>query len=186
MVEARVEYDYDAENADELTLRTGEVITHVVQKEGGWWEGKLNGKHGVFPDNFVKVLNIKEKGSTSDGKANGIPLRKDKKRKCRVIYSYTPVNEDELELDVDNTIEVLEEVEEGWWKGVLNGRVGVFPSNFVEEMNERTASVPPCKTNKDGADEIKPKPIRGVGLGNIFQDEIIRLKPTQDSPPDRK
>lgn len=22
----------------------------------GWWEGELNGKRGVFPDNFVKLL----------------------------------------------------------------------------------------------------------------------------------
>lgn len=22
----------------------------------GWWEGELNGRRGVFPDNFVKLL----------------------------------------------------------------------------------------------------------------------------------
>lgn len=26
---------------------------------------------------------------------------------------------------------ILQE-EEGWWEGVLNGKTGVFPSNFVE------------------------------------------------------
>jgi hypothetical protein len=29
-------------------------------------------------------------------------------------------------------IDFLCKVEDGWWKGRLNGRVGVFPSNFVE------------------------------------------------------
>lgn len=48
-----------------------------------------------------------------------------------MAYSYQPQNEDELHLEVSDLIEVLEEVEEGWWKGVLRGRVGVFPSNFV-------------------------------------------------------
>jgi hypothetical protein len=30
--------------------------------------------------------------------------------------------------------------DEGWWKGELGGRVGVFPDNFVEEIvsNEKT------------------------------------------------
>ena len=54
-VECKVEFDYDAELADELTIRTGEIITEVKQMDGGWWEGKLKGKKGLFPDNFVKV-----------------------------------------------------------------------------------------------------------------------------------
>ena len=24
--------------------------------EEGWWEGTLNGKHGVFPSNFVEMV----------------------------------------------------------------------------------------------------------------------------------
>lgn len=32
-------------------------------------------------------------------------------------------------------VEILNEVEEGWWRGALNGRVGVFPSNFVEAFD---------------------------------------------------
>ena len=50
-----VEYDYDAELEDELTIRTGEIITSVKQMGGGWWEGMLKGKKGLFPENFVKV-----------------------------------------------------------------------------------------------------------------------------------
>ena len=26
--------------------------------------------------------------------------------------------------------------EEGWWEGTVNGRTGMFPSNFVEELTE--------------------------------------------------
>ena len=54
-VEVRVEFDYDAELVDELSLRVGDVISDVKQMEGGWWQGTLKGKTGVFPDNFVKV-----------------------------------------------------------------------------------------------------------------------------------
>jgi len=26
-----------------------------MTEDGGWWEGELDGKKGIFPDNFVKV-----------------------------------------------------------------------------------------------------------------------------------
>lgn len=44
-------------------------------------------------------------------------------RRCRVVFSYAPQHDDELPLCVGQTIEVLQEVEEGWWKGVLDGQV---------------------------------------------------------------
>jgi hypothetical protein len=54
-VEAKVEFDYKAQEPDELTITKGDIITNIKQMEGGWWEGDLHGKRGVFPDNFVKV-----------------------------------------------------------------------------------------------------------------------------------
>jgi len=50
-----VEFDYEAKEEDELTLNVGDIITHVVKVTDGWCEGSLNGKKGMFPDNFVKV-----------------------------------------------------------------------------------------------------------------------------------
>lgn len=53
-----MEYEYDALHDDELTLRPGDIIKNVRHiEEDGWMEGDLNGKRGLFPDNFVKVTN---------------------------------------------------------------------------------------------------------------------------------
>ena len=52
-------------------------------------------------------------------------------RRCKVVYSYKQNNNDELNLAVGDELDVLEEVEEGWWRGRLNNKTGVFPSNFV-------------------------------------------------------
>lgn len=55
---AVVRYSYVAENEDELTLNEGEIVT-VVDKDiedSGWWKGELNGRVGVFPDNFVEII----------------------------------------------------------------------------------------------------------------------------------
>lgn len=62
-----------------------------------------------------------------------------KQRRARVLYQYTPQNQDELELKVNDIIEVLEEVEEGWWRGSLKGTTGVFPSNFVSEIDDNAS-----------------------------------------------
>lgn len=53
-----VKYAYKAQNEDELSLKEGDVIslTNRDLPDPGWWEGELNGKVGVFPDNFVVVI----------------------------------------------------------------------------------------------------------------------------------
>ena len=54
--------------------------------------------------------------------------------RAKVLFSYTAENEDELSIDEGDIISILEkELEDsGWWKGEVNGKVGVFPDNFVE------------------------------------------------------
>jgi len=130
MVEAVVEFDYVAQEVDELNLRKGDVITNIKKQPGGWWEGTLSGKRGMFPDNFVKILS-----ETDDVKdTNSVTPRSSSGRRCRARFSYLPACNDELKLEVDDVIEILSEVEDGWWKGKLADKVGVFPSNFVEEI----------------------------------------------------
>lgn len=43
-----------------------------------------------------------------------------------MLFSYKPANRDELELNIDDVIEVLGEVEEGWWKGELRNEVSTY------------------------------------------------------------
>ena len=52
-------FDYKGTEEDELDLRKGEIVSEVTQGgdlEEGWWSGKLNGKKGVFPNNFVEPI----------------------------------------------------------------------------------------------------------------------------------
>lgn len=57
IVQAKVTFEYTAEAEDELSLSVGEIVEITSQDvSDGWWEGKLNGKTGVFPNNFVELL----------------------------------------------------------------------------------------------------------------------------------
>ncbi|XP_013860799.1 SH3 domain-containing kinase-binding protein 1 [Austrofundulus limnaeus] len=201
MVEAVVEFDYEAQQEDELTLTVGDIIRNIRRDDGGWWEGELGGRRGLFPDNFVRE--IKKDGKRAGGQAGMVKselsngraspvsdtiVRTSKKgeqirkRRCKAAFSYVPQHEDELELKVGDVIEIITEVEEGWWEGFLNGKIGMFPSNFTKEVqtesdtpsldtsqeelrNNRTSKDSPG-SESDGADsrsetesEIQPKKV---------------------------
>ncbi|NXC50417.1 CD2AP protein, partial [Penelope pileata] len=221
-----VEYDYDAVHDDELTIRVGEIIKNVKKlEEEGWLEGELNGRRGMFPDNFVKevkkdvepkddalpVRREKSGNVASLVQRMSIQLpaggfqphppsktfkRKSKKRQCKVLFEYIPQNEDELELKLGDVIDISEEVEDGWWSGTLNGKSGLFPSNFVKELEltddgetqdalDDTESVfsgptspvvSPGNGSESGSGPAQPKKIRGVGFGDIFKEGSVKLK----------
>ncbi|KDR16429.1 CD2-associated protein [Zootermopsis nevadensis] len=179
MVEAVVEFDYVAQESDELNLRKGDVITNIKTQPGGWWEGILNGRRGMFPDNFVKILS--ETDGTKD--SNNVTLRSSSGRRCKVLFSYQPANEDELKLDVDDVIDILAEVEEGWWKGRLGDTVGVFPSNFVTEIvDTRTAGIRKARTSsREEASESDGELSTSVSSPDSSQLLDSIGKPEQDS-----
>lgn len=69
----------------------------------------------------------------------------------KALFSYTPINTDELQLKINDVLEVIEETEEGWWRGILNGNVGMFPSNFVVELDNV-----PEELNNQTTNELSP------------------------------
>ncbi|GJN90427.1 hypothetical protein Rhopal_003438-T1 [Rhodotorula paludigena] len=61
--------------------------------------------------------------------------------RVRGLYDFVGETSDELPFRRGDVIRVLERVSEEWWKGELKGRVGIFPTNYVEELpNEPTHS----------------------------------------------
>lgn len=72
----RANYAYAAENDDELSFKAGDIIT-VLSKESedaGWWLGELNGRRGVFPDNFVAPY-VAEDGSHPKSQPPVVPMK---------------------------------------------------------------------------------------------------------------
>ena len=55
MATCRAKFDFQAQQAGDLALRKGDVITNVV-KQGQWWSGHANGQQGQFPSNYVEEI----------------------------------------------------------------------------------------------------------------------------------
>ncbi|XP_034989068.1 nostrin isoform X2 [Zootoca vivipara] len=53
---------------------------------------------------------------------------------CTALYDYHAEREDELCLNKGDVIEIHQKEEDGWWYGSLNGKIGIFPATYVEEL----------------------------------------------------
>ncbi|XP_058809032.1 mitogen-activated protein kinase kinase kinase 10 isoform X2 [Phymastichus coffea] len=96
-------YDYIAQGEDELSLQRGEIV-EVLSKDSkisgdeGWWTGKIRGKVGIFPANFVAEAEIIDRVSS-------------------VIEQVQPVEIDFEELQLEEVIGVggFGKVYRGFW-----------------------------------------------------------------------
>ena len=128
-------FGYQANNSEELSFNTGDVLSVLDKSEEGWWMAELNGHQGWIPATYVEDMGtccflLMSSGVAS--KANlEIPL-------CTVtaIYDYECTRDDDLPLQAGEIVSVLDKSDADWWKGRLaDGRTGFFPSNYVEQAS---------------------------------------------------
>ena len=50
----RVLYTFEAREPDEMTIREGEMV-EVLSAEDEWWMGRIGGRVGSFPSNYVEA-----------------------------------------------------------------------------------------------------------------------------------
>ncbi|XP_044135648.1 unconventional myosin-Ie [Bufo gargarizans] len=49
-------YAYDAQDTDELSFNANDIIEIIKEDHSGWWTGRLRGKQGLFPNNYVTKI----------------------------------------------------------------------------------------------------------------------------------
>ena len=67
-----------------------------------------------------------------------------------VMYEYDAKQDDELTLRVGQVIKNVRKVDEGWAKGELLGKVGMFPDNLVKMREAMPEECPPPQVTKEG------------------------------------
>ncbi|KAK4618070.1 Vegetative incompatibility protein HET-E-1 [Fulvia fulva] len=56
-LEAIAQWDYEAREENEISFHEDERITHIEKVHEDWWMGRnAKGEEGLFPENFVKVV----------------------------------------------------------------------------------------------------------------------------------
>ena len=54
-------YDYQAADETEISFDPGQIISHIDQIDPGWWQGLgPDGNYGLFPANYVEIIDNKE------------------------------------------------------------------------------------------------------------------------------
>ncbi|PRP79992.1 hypothetical protein PROFUN_12279 [Planoprotostelium fungivorum] len=68
-------YEFEAENPDELSFGVGATI-EVIKQEGEWWIGSYQGREGMFPATYVKLLpqSAPSAGGAPRGAPRGAPM----------------------------------------------------------------------------------------------------------------
>src|SRR5215210_6519307 len=57
----------------------------------------------------------------------------------RALYDFDSVTPSSLSFRKNDLIQVLTQLESGWWDGLCNGQRGWFPSNYVTTMEDEEA-----------------------------------------------
>ncbi|OZJ06369.1 hypothetical protein BZG36_00757 [Bifiguratus adelaidae] len=173
---------YEAQREDELSLSVGDTIKVTNDSEPDWWTGeKEDGSSGWFPSNFVSPAEPSapaEGEATAEEETNSGVLSTPVY--ARVEEEYVASESDELTLRLGGIVTVLEK-HEGWWKGEMNGKVGMFPAEYVTEIEvPHTTGSGIAEAGAEGAEgeeaHKQQKPafklaafgVKQGGLGSLF------------------
>lgn len=116
--------------ANEIPLMEGELIVEIIQIDEGWWEGtNSQGQRGFFPANYVEVRDTQQSQPIAQVSA---PAPVVSNRQAVALYDYEAAEENEISFLTDDIISGIEFVSEDWWSGNCKGKLGLFPSNYVE------------------------------------------------------
>ncbi|KAI9306291.1 hypothetical protein BJ944DRAFT_276892 [Cunninghamella echinulata] len=108
-----------------------------------------------IPTRTSTVESIPSPVSTSNESTDS-PVKKSQV-KAIVLHPYEAENEDELNLIRGEYIEVLDQnlEEDGWWKGKNEkNQIGIFPSNFVKEIELDQHAAPPVRTSRKSVTSV--------------------------------
>ncbi|XP_054687296.1 sorbin and SH3 domain-containing protein 1 isoform X34 [Grus americana] len=160
--DAIAKFNFNGDTQVEMSFRKGERITLIRRVDENWYEGKISGtnRQGIFPVTYVEVLkrpvvknaidypdppmslspNRSMTASPQQPQAQQQGASPDRSQTPRdivsyqALYSYTPQNDDELELRDGDIVDVMEKCDDGWFVGTSRRtrQFGTFPGNYVK------------------------------------------------------
>ncbi|XP_067935814.1 dynamin-binding protein-like [Watersipora subatra] len=116
----RVLYDFETQEPDEVSLTADTYLQVLAQVNEDWLTGYYNGRVGNFPAAFVQQLPVVT--LPTHGKV------------FVATDTFPELQAGDLAINPGEIIVGLEAVNADWWRGHLNGKVGIFPLTHAEEI----------------------------------------------------
>lgn len=148
-IQALVQYDYEKAEDNEIELREGEYVTGIEMVDKDWWLGSnTRGERGLFPSNYVELLDDKPQNSISSDLHVGeseadiqqprvesmAPLASSSANGpiAIALYDYEAAEDNELSFPEGAEISHIEFPDDDWWFGKYHNKEGLFPANYVQ------------------------------------------------------
>ncbi|KAL1022328.1 hypothetical protein UPYG_G00025200 [Umbra pygmaea] len=141
-LQAQALYPWRAKKDNHLNFNKSDVIT-VLEQQDMWWFGEVQGQRGWFPKSYVKLISgpVRKSMSIESGSSDSPPSMKrpspsptkptDPGEEYIAMYTYESNEQGDLTFQQGDVI-VVTKKEGDWWTGVVSGKTGVFPSNYVK------------------------------------------------------
>uniref|UniRef100_A0A8C9REW0 SH3 domain-containing protein n=1 Tax=Scleropages formosus TaxID=113540 RepID=A0A8C9REW0_SCLFO len=139
-------FAFAGDHGDELSLSEGDVVKLVEYVDREWARGELDGLVGIFPLNFVEIVQDLPAPAAQPSGVCGMTSSLKKQEAAEVsavtgdppgewavaLYSFTAQTDEDLSFQQGEHILVTQHVDSDWCCGRLNGREGLFPKAFVQ------------------------------------------------------
>ncbi|XP_061524891.1 SH3 domain-containing protein 19-like isoform X2 [Phycodurus eques] len=114
-------FDFPGQTAEDLSFHKGARIQVIEHVDSEWRRGRLAGREGLYPAAFTQACQDRP-----------IPSRKAEVRGvAKALFAFTAEHEDELTVKPGDIITQVESGDEQWIVGVVGGKRGVVPKNYV-------------------------------------------------------
>ncbi|KAL5506563.1 hypothetical protein EMCRGX_G008231 [Ephydatia muelleri] len=123
---AKALYNFEAKTPKELSFKKGTIIDLSHTVDDNWLEGSFEGKKGIFPKAYVKIIPDDEIHQATELNAD-IPTQFGIAK-----YDFNGHTLKELSLKKGDIVSILRKVDANWLEGTLNDKKGIFPAAYVE------------------------------------------------------
>ncbi|XP_038160993.1 neutrophil cytosol factor 1 isoform X2 [Cyprinodon tularosa] len=121
----RVIADFEKTSKHEINLHTGDLVEIVEKNQNGWWFCQCESKRGWVPASYLEPLDGPEEAEEPDPDYEGdLHI---------TTQAYQAEQEDEISLEVGETVEVIHKLLDGW-KGEETGH---YPSMFLQKSDKK-------------------------------------------------
>uniref|UniRef100_A0A8C2X7V3 Intersectin 1 n=1 Tax=Cyclopterus lumpus TaxID=8103 RepID=A0A8C2X7V3_CYCLU len=146
--------------------------------EPGWLGGELRGRTGWFPANYAERIPDNEapiKSPPNGKRPSPSPTKpSDSGEEFVAMYTYESSEQGDLSFQQGDVVMVTRK-EGDWWTGMVGGKTGVFPSNYVKPRDSEALG-PAGKTGSLGK---KPEIAQVIAPYSATGAEQLTLAPGQ-------